>query len=190
MRDVIGVMIAKGESLRLAKKNTRLFHGRPMFLWNLEKLVHLLPGAVYFDSDDADMLARAADAGAYPIERPAALRGHTVPSVLLFQHIVRTLPEPPGAVVNVQANSPSCRVETIRNAIHVMRHTTCDELLTIFPDGRGNNGSVWGFSIERLMNYGDPYVHEIDVMITDTATDVHTESDFEQAATEFHPPAF
>ena len=188
MRNTVGFMIAKGESLRLPGKNTRAFHGRPMFLWNLEKLVRLLPGAVYFDSDDADMRSLAAEAGAHAIERPADLCGHDVPSVLLFQHMVRMLPELPDAVVNVQANSPSCRIETIQKAVSIMRHTTCDELLTVFPDGRGNNGSVWGFSIERLMNYEDPYVHDFDVMITDTATDVHTELDLERASDEFEAP--
>ncbi len=190
MRKVIGVMIAKGASLRLPSKNRRSFHGRPLFHWNLAKLVHLLPGAVYFDSDTPDMLEEAKALGAIPLRRPEHLCGHEVPSVPLFQNIVQQLPFEPGAVVNVQANSPSCTTAVIRNAIEVMRHTTCTELLTVYADGRVNNGSVWAFSHDRLMNYGDPRVHHPDVLLTDPSTDVHTADDYAQAEREFVVPPF
>lgn len=190
MRQVIGVMIAKGASQRLAQKNVRSFHGRPMFHWNLEKLLHVLPGAVYFDSDDPQMLKEAEEMGACAMERPAHLRGHHVPSVPLFQHIVRALDFEPGAIVNVQANSPSCRLAVIQKSVLILRHTACDELLTAYPDTHTINGSVWGFSYGRLMNYGDPRVHHPDVLVTDPATDVHTETDLQAAMAEFVRPDY
>ena len=49
----------------------------------------------------------------------------------------------------------------------------CDELLTIYPSLK-INGSLWGFSKNKLLNYGDPYVHEPDVLLTDESIDVHT----------------
>jgi CMP-N-acetylneuraminic acid synthetase len=187
-RTVVGMMIAKGESRRLPKKNRRLFHGRPMYLWNLEKLLHFLPGQVYFESDHPEMLEEAAARGAHPIERPMELRGHDVPSVPIFQNIARNVPGQPGALIHMQANSPSCELSVLRKAIDIMRHTTCDELITVYPDTHAINSSIWGFSYERLMDYGDPYVHDLDVLLVDPSTDIHTEEEMEQAAREFEVP--
>lgn len=183
-------MIAKQDSLRLPGKNHRLFHGRPMFHWNLMKLVHLLPGRVYFDSDSTEMLEEAEALGAVPLERPAHLRGHEVASVPLFQHIARSINETPEALVNVQANSPSSRLAVIEKAVRIMQHTACDELLTAYPETHAINGSVWGFSHERLMHYGDPRVHQPDVLITDPSIDVHTREELETAREEFEIPLF
>ena len=180
MREVLGIMIAKGASTRLEAKNRRLFHGRPMFLWNLEKLLRELPEVV-FESDDASLLALAAEAGAIPMLRPESLRGNEVPSVPLFQNIVRQRPRRPDAVLNVQANSPTTTPKTIRAAVHVMQHTACNELQTVFPVTHTQNGSLWGFGIDRLVNYGDPYVHHPDVLLVDDAIDIHTSEEFERA---------
>ncbi|MDX1532368.1 MAG: hypothetical protein R3362_12630, partial [Rhodothermales bacterium] len=128
--------------------------------------------------------------GAAPLERPAHLRGHDVASVPLFQNVVRSLGVEPGAVVNVQANSPSCGLRIIEKAVRVMEYTDCDELLTVYPHDRSNNGSVWSFSYGRLMDYGDPRTHAPDVLLTDASTDVHTRADFERALREFEEPLF
>lgn len=190
MRTVVGMMIAKGESRRLPNKNRRLFHGRPMYLWNLEKLLHLIPGCVYFESDHAEMLEDAAALGAHPIERPVVLRGHDVPSVPIFQNIARNIADKPGALLHMQANSPSCSLSILHKAVDIMRHTSCDELLTVFPATHAINSSLWAFSYERLMNYGDPYVHHADVLLVDPATDIHTQADMEEAARAFRVPPF
>ena len=39
VNNCLGVMIAKGDSLRLPRKNQLIFTGKPMFLINLEKLL-------------------------------------------------------------------------------------------------------------------------------------------------------
>jgi CMP-N-acetylneuraminic acid synthetase len=179
MRTVIGIMIAKGASRRLEKKNSVIFCGRPLFEWNLEKLLKIgLP--VHFDSDDEDMLGRARIMGAIARRRPDQLCGHDVPSVPIFQDIVNGLSEKPEAILNVQANSPNCSLGVLEKCLAVARHVPFQELLTVYPD-RCINGSIWGFSLERLFSYGDPYVHNPDVLIVDESIDIHTAEDMEKA---------
>lgn len=186
MTHVLGIMIAKGASLRLPGKNTREFFGRPLYEWNLEKLLRQgIP--VMFDSDDEGMLKRATVLGAVPHLRSKSLCGHDVPSVPLFQSIVNDAATVPGAILNLQANSPNCSELLVSRAVALCRHVAFAELLTVFPD-RSNNGSLWGFSYERLMNYGDPYVHKPDVLLVDDAVDIHTEADLE-AARQMHVSA-
>jgi CMP-N-acetylneuraminic acid synthetase len=179
MNQVVGFMIAKGSSRRLNGKNSLLLCGRPMFEWNLEKLLKLdIP--VHFDSDDAVLLQRAGAMGALVHLRPEKLRGHDVPSVPIFQEMVTGISEKPKAILNLQANSPNCSQSTLERCLAVARYVPFTELLTVYPDGR-NNGSVWGFSLERLMNYGDPYVHFPDILLVDASIDIHTIEDFNEA---------
>jgi hypothetical protein len=179
MKQVIGLMIAKGASRRLKEKNSLLFCGRPLFEWNLEKLLKLgIP--VHFDSDDNALLDRARDMGAFVHKRPKELCGHDIPSVPIFQNIMKGLSEKPLAVLNLQANSPNCSQGVLECCLAIARYVPFSELLTIYPD-RSNNGSVWGFSFERLMNYGDPYVQLPDVLIVDDSIDIHTIDDFKKA---------
>jgi CMP-N-acetylneuraminic acid synthetase len=179
MNRVVAIMIAKGSSRRLNGKNSLLFCGRPMFEWNLEKLLKLdIP--VYFDSDDAALLQSARAMGALMHERPAQLRGHDVPSVPIFQDMIMAISDKPEAILNLQANSPNCSQRILEQCLAVARFVPFKELLTVYPDGR-NNGSVWGFSLDRLMNYGDPYVHFPDILLVDDSIDIHTIEDFNEA---------
>jgi CMP-N-acetylneuraminic acid synthetase len=186
MNQVVGLMIAKGSSRRLDGKNSLLFCGRPMFEWNLEKLLKLdIP--VHFDSDDAALLQRAGAMGALVHERLEKLRGHDVPSVPIFQDIVMGISEKPQAILNLQANSPNCGQSILEQCLAVAQFVPFNELLTVYPDRR-NNGSVWGFSYDRLINYGDPYVHLPDILIVDDSTDIHTIADFKNAQNLFCKP--
>lgn len=161
-----------------------------MYMWNLEKLLHLLPGRVYFESDHPEMLEEAAALGAHPIMRPEELRGHDVPSIPIFQNIAHHIAFTPGALIHMQANSPSCTLEALQKTIDIMRHTSCDELITVFPETHEINSSLWAFSYERLMNYGDPYARRMDVLLVDPATDIHTKADMKEAARAFRVPPF
>lgn len=183
MSHVVGFMIAKGESRRLSRKNSILFCGKPLFEWNLEKLLRLkIP--VYFDSDDDTMLQRAKVLGANVRKRPEPLCGHDVPSVPIFQDMAKELPNKPKAILNLQANSPNCGEAVLQQCLAVARHVPFNELLTVYRD-RSNNGSIWGFSFARLMNYGDPYVHTPDILIVDDSIDIHTMADFQEAQRRF-----
>jgi CMP-N-acetylneuraminic acid synthetase len=180
---VVGFMIAKGESRRLNRKNSLLFCGRSLFEWNLEKLLKLeIP--VYFDSDDDIMIERAQALGANARKRPELFCGHDVPSVPIFQDMAKGLSQKPKAILNLQANSPNCKQTVLEQCLAVARHVPFNELLTVYQDRR-NNGSIWGFSLDRLMNYGDPYEHTPDVLIVDDSIDIHTLADFQEAQSRF-----
>jgi len=115
------------------------------------------------------------------------LCGHDVPSVPIFQDMAKGLSEKPKAILNLQANSPNCSQRVIEQCLAVARNVPFNELLTVYPDRR-NNGSVWGFSYDRLMNYGDPYVQRSDVLIVDDSVDIHTIDDFKKAERLFCKP--
>lgn len=182
--ECIAVMLAKGESTRLAKKNTQPFHGRLLFEWNLEKLLNL-GLKVVLDSDDDDILEHAHEMGAIPRKRPEELCGHDIPSVPLFLSIINGFPSAK-KLVNVQANSPQVTPSVIERCVAALNMNAVNEVLTINSD-LSLNGSVWGFSRSRLENYGDYYTHNPDVFILDNSIDIHTESELNKARQEFDP---
>lgn len=175
-------MIAKQNSSRLPGKNTLVYNGMPMYLYTLAKM-HKLGVPIFLDSDSQEMLqaAKSLFPGISTSLRPQELRDNDLPSVPLFQSMVERFGLSNYNILNVQANSPSIQIHTIQNAVDVMSSTACTELLTVYSQTRKNNGSLWGFSSSRLMNYGDPYIHLPDVLLLDDSVDVHTKLDFDQS---------
>jgi len=171
MTKCVGLMIAKKESTRLPGKNTLEFMGAPLFEWNLNKI--LSTGIkVYFDSDSEELLTKAEKLGAIPHTRPAHLLGNDIPSVPIFQQLYKDFSLYTVPLLNIQANSPNVPIELIEKSIYILNNLNFDELLTIYPNLK-INGSLWGFSSNRLLNYGDSYVHKPDVLLTDESIDVH-----------------
>ena len=178
---VLGVMIAKRESTRLPGKNLLDFNGHPMFIWNLKKLLNVFE-TVVFDSDCHEMRDMACALGAIPHKRKVALEGNDVPSVPIFQSIIEDAPEFQ-AIINLQANSPGTPVDVIKQCAQIIEIDSIHEVLT-FYSSRDVNGSVWGFSRERLNNYGDYYVHYPDALVLDNSIDIHTREEFLAASNE------
>jgi len=172
-------MIAKSESLRLPRKNMLDFMGGPLFEWNLNKI--LSTGIkVYFDSDSEELLSRSEKLGAIPHLRPKYLLGHDIPSVPIFRQLYEDFSLNSAPLLNIQANSPNIPLELIEKAIYILNNLDFDELLTIYPNLK-INGSLWGFSSDRLYNYGDPYVHKPDILLIDESIDVHIDEEYKAA---------
>ncbi len=182
VRKVSLFMIAKENSSRLPGKNNLLYKGLPMYIYTLKKMSNF-DVEIYFNSDSIAMLEKAKENFPFlhTMLRDENLRDNNLPSVPLFQSMVEYFNLQSSSILNVQANSPSISISLIADAIKIMTHCNVSELLTIYPDTRKNNGSLWGFSCERLKNYGDPYIHKPDFLICDPSIDIHTEQEFNES---------
>jgi len=177
---VRGIMLAKGSSRRLHRKNMCDFLGAPLFTRNLAKMVglDLLP---IVDSDDSEILDVAEQAGAVPHLRAHEFRGADVATQPIVKAAFEALEiRSPTCAVIVQANSPNLSRATLERAIAIIRHTPVHEVMSAFPDGT-HNGSVWAISHERLFSYGDPYRHRPDVLLVDDSIDIHHAAELELA---------
>ncbi|MCS4150715.1 cytidylyltransferase domain-containing protein [Salinibacter ruber] len=183
-------MLAKKDSKRLPNKNNRRISGLKMFKWNLKKMVHLLPKNVYFNSDNEKMLDEACGVGAKTIKRNKSLRGHEVPSVMLFKSMLKKIDKKVDVIVNIQANSPTCRLSKIKKMIRIAKYTSVKEAITVYPESYDYNGSLWSISKSRLNSYGDPYVQQPEVLLTDRSIDIHYQKDLEEARKKFNVPEF
>ena len=175
MASVAGLVICKGSSRRLPQKNRLDLKGKPMFLWNVQKLLRIVP-RVYVSSDDPWILDEAEWAGAIPIKRPPELCGET-PNIPVYQHALGFMNGVDG-IIAVQANSPTIDSHLIEIAKELLL-AGFKEIMTMH-ENRSIYGSIWALSKNRLKTYGDPYNPKPDVLLLDTSIDVHTSEDFIQ----------
>jgi len=175
MASVAGLIIAKGSSKRLPQKNRLDLNGKPMFMWNVQKLLRIAP-RVYVSSDDHWILDEAEWAGAIPIKRPSELCGDT-PNIPVYQHALQFMNGVSG-IIAVQANSPTIDSKLIETARELLDRGY-NEIMTMHED-RSIYGSIWALSRNRLKTYSDPYNPKPDVLLLDTSIDVHTSEDFIQ----------
>src|SRR3990167_10339966 len=140
----VALILAKSQSNRLPNKNTLMFHGKPMFLVNVEKCLGIFE-KVYVSSDSDEILKQAEDIGAIGIKRGEELCGE-VPNIPVYQHAF-TFMDNPDFIVAVQANSPTVKEEVICRVKDFM-DSGSSEVITVHGGGK-LYGSVWALSRDR-----------------------------------------
>jgi len=148
-----------------------------MFLINVEKCLKIFK-KVYVSSDSNEMLSKAKRMGAIPILRDKELCGDT-PNIPVYQHALKFMPKDIAGIVAVQANSPTIELSVITGAKMLIEEGK-EEVMTCHED-RSIYGSVWAISLDKLMNYGDPYKPQPEVKIIDRSVDIHTMEDYLRA---------
>lgn len=184
-KSVVALLLVKAHSKRLPGKNVMNVKGKPMFLWNVEKCLELFKH-VYVSSDSETILQMAETAGAIPIKRGEALCGDT-PDIGVYVHASASFPKAVLGMVAVHANNPTIDVEDIRFAKELIERGF-QEVMTCHPTTHGEDyhnqhnkiyGSIRGLSMKRLLNYGDAYKPNPDVLWVDKSIEVETQETFD-----------
>ena len=178
MKNILPIMIAKGESTRLPGKNIKNFNGMPLFQWNLGKLLSLFDEVVV-DSDDKDILESAENMGAIPHIRRSDVIGNEVPSIKIFKSILDDFDTYDG-IINIQANSPNVRKNLIFKAFNIIKEGCSDHILTLNED-MSWNGSIWCISRDVIYSTKDFYDIKPDMYLLDDSIDIHTQEEFDLA---------
>lgn len=143
---VVGSIIARLGSKRLAYKNLLPFAGRPLVGLGVEIMRRAKSVDQIVVSTESELIARVAlDFGATVLRRPDELAGDEVPSVPVFQHVVEHFPC--DVHVNFNINFPMCDPAVIDRAV---------ELAAENGEALSKPYAVWAQSAERLANYEDP----------------------------------
>lgn len=143
---------------------------------NAEKCLKLFE-RTYISSDDIELLHRAWELGAIPIERGEELCGDC-PNIPVYQHALERMGDA-DSVVAVQANSPTVAPQLIE-IVKGMMEMGVPEVMTLHPD-MSIYGSVWAIGADRLRKYGDLYKPLPWGFLIDNSIDIHTQEDYEAA---------
>ena len=183
---ITSLILAKSHSNRLENKNKRDFCGKPVFLWNVEKLIDVF-GECYVSSDGKEILDMAEKAGATPIGRPERLCGEA-PNISVYDYCFEQMKRP-DIIVAVQACSPTVPKALMKKTKEIMLGG-CQELMTVYPIQWKENyheqdfklyGSIWALTEKRLRTYNDPYKPNPEILLIDNSVDIHTIEDFKLA---------
>lgn len=135
---VLAVILARGGSRGIPRKNVRVLAGSPL----LGRGIELLRGVESIDrvvvsTDCSEIASLALAYGAdIPFLRPAVLASDEAPSLPALQHAVRYLladGERAGTVVLFQATSPCCRAADIEAALQAFRASSAGLLKSVTP---------------------------------------------------------
>lgn len=168
---VVGSIIARLGSKRLAYKNLLPFAGKPLLGRGIEILRQAKRVNEIVVSTESELIARAAlDFGARVLRRPIELAGDEVPSVPVFQHIVEY--HNCDVHVNLNINFPSCDPAVIDRAV---------ELAAENGEALSRPYAAWAQTMECLASYED--IHRISAHQHEFEDeragpiDIHTEQD-------------
>jgi CMP-N-acetylneuraminic acid synthetase len=155
MSNVLVIVIARGKSRGIPRKNLVDLGGRPLISHIIKTALEALPTAHLVVSTEDDEIARVAcEFGAdVPFMRPDHLAGDHVPSLPVVQHAVMTLETlraaPYDIVCYLQPTAPLCRPEDIRQCVDLLnRNAEAESAVTI------TEAETHPFRLKRLLSDG------------------------------------
>lgn len=132
---VLGIIAARGGSVRLPRKNVLPFCGRPLIAWTVEAA--LASGSidrVVTSTDDEEIAAAALAAGSdVPFLRPAHLATSRAGSCEVVEHVLDTLGTALEFVVLLQPTSPLRLSHDIDAAVGLARASGAPAVVSVYP---------------------------------------------------------
>jgi len=134
MANSVAIILARGGSRGIPKKNIINFCGKPLIGWTIEQLKRVKGiNSIWVSSDSEEILAVSKDYGAETIQRPAEISGDSATSESGWLHALGYIENKTGAVdivVAPQVTSPLREPADIERAINDFRAQKCDSLFS------------------------------------------------------------
>lgn len=152
MMRVDAIIIARGGSKEIPKKNIMNFLGKPLLAWTIEQCLSANSVTdVWVSSDSLEILDIAKSYGVHLIERPKSISGDKSTSESAWLHAVELLREKgisTDVILAPQVTSPMREVEDIDFAIQKFKEDKLDSLFTCSMDDQ----FYWGKEPDGTMN--------------------------------------
>lgn len=140
----LAIILARGGSKGVPRKNAAVVGGRPCIAWTIEAAQRARTvGQVALSTDDAELAEIAHRAGIAVVVRPAALATDTARVDDAVRHAVESLDRAPGSlvapsplIVVLYGNVPVRPAGLIDRAVRVMLETGCDSVQSYEPVGK------------------------------------------------------
>jgi len=151
-KGLCAIILARGGSKRIPKKNIAPFAGAPLLAWSIRQArAATCVETVYVSTDDSSIAAVARAEGARVIERPAEISGDLASGEIALEHALLTIQkERPNDdyAVFLQPTSPLREASDIDHAVAEARRQGLDSLFSGAETGdfymwrHGTNGNL------------------------------------------------
>ena len=131
----MAVILARGGSRAIHRKNLRPFAGYPLLSWVLAAVrrAETIAWTVTV-TDDREIAALTRDSGVEALEEPVDLAGDTIGDLPVLRWALRTLRVSTGPVVHLRATSPFVQPEEIDRAVRYLgEHPSLTSLRSVRP---------------------------------------------------------
>ena len=149
------IILARGGSQGIPKKNIIDFCGKPLIAWTIEQCIsskHV--SKVWVSSDSDEILDVAAQYGAENISRPNLISGNLATSESAWQHAIKKIEKDykPDLILAPQVTSPLRETRDINNAIELFKKEKYDSM---FSASMAEDLFFWQHFINKLnsVNY-------------------------------------
>ena len=163
----VAVILARGGSKRIKRKNIKIFNGKPIMGWVIE----MVKKSELFDkiivSTDDNEIASFAEKNRVevPFKRPSNI-SEDVDTEYVLQHAVEFLEEKEkyevDAVVLLQPTSPFRKSDTIRKSVELYKNNADADSVTTVNDIEGNRPE-WMLSLDsnsKVNPYATPFLSD------------------------------
>lgn len=133
---IVAIIPARGGSKTIPRKNIRLLNGKPLIYYTIKeaqssKYIH----RVLVSTEDREIAEIAKGYGAEVVPRPVELAQDDIPSLLVYQQVIKHLEQvedfSPNIIVALQPTSPLRKAEDIDEAIEKFLRTGCDSIVSV-----------------------------------------------------------
>lgn len=139
-KNVVAIIIARGGSKSIPRKNVLLFHGKPLIAWPID-LAKSIPriDRVIVSTEDEEITSVAKEFGAeVPFKRPMELADDVTPTLPVLQHCVKYLKEQENyqadIVVLLYPTSPLLQAKRVEEALDLFEKTECESVVSVIKD--------------------------------------------------------
>ncbi len=165
-RKILGIVIARGGSKSIPRKNIRPFCGKPLIAWSIEagRDSGVLDRLI-ISTEDKEIADIARTLGAeVPFIRPAELAEDVTPTLPVLQHAVQWLREHegyyPDYVLLLEPTSPGRQAFHIQEAVALATQTAADSVIAL-GEVEGHHNCHWQIKIDEkgkaLLADGSPW---------------------------------
>lgn len=137
---ILAIIIARGGSKSIPRKNVLPFRGKPLIAWPIElaKSVSRI-NRVIVSTDDDEIMAIAEKYGAeVPFKRPAVLARDETETLPVLRHALQYLKESenyqPDIVALFYPTSPLLKKDRVGEALDLFGNTSCNSVVSVVPD--------------------------------------------------------
>ena len=134
MSNVVTIILARGGSKGLPRKNIIDFCGKPLIVWTIEQLQQAKGiNSIWVSSDSEEILSISRDCGIETIHRPDEISGDTATSESGWLHALEFIENEIGLVdlvIAPQVTSPLREPSDIEGGLHKFQEQKCDSMFS------------------------------------------------------------
>ena len=140
-RDTVAVILARGGSVGVPRKNVIEFAGRPLITWTISQIQETGISRIYVSTDDEEISRIAESAGAKVVARPTELAGDLASGDDAVIHVIDSLNLSSETIVVIpQITSPLRLPEHITEVVSLVASGEAD---SVFTANRVDDICVW-----------------------------------------------